>query len=80
MPQHNLIQCRIPCGTSTVVILLIVVFAALWFRYRRLDERMLPTKAYDAWLWLSSIAIALVAILSTRSVYDEIMKLLSGGS
>ena len=67
-------------GTSTVVILLIVVFAALWFRYRRLDERMLPTKAYDAWLWLSSIAIALVAILSTRSVYDEIMKLLSSGS
>ena len=66
-------------GTSTVVILLIVVFAALWFRYRRLDQRLLPTKSYDAWLWLSSIAIALVAILSTKSVLEEIGKLASGG-
>lgn len=67
-------------GTSTVVILLIVVFAALWFRYRRLDQRLLPTKTYDAWLWLSAIAIAIVAILSTQSVYLEIMKLLLGES
>ena len=66
-------------GTSTVVILLIVVFAALWFRYRRLDQRLLPTKAYDGWLWLSSIAIAVVAILSTESVVKEVGKLLSGG-
>lgn len=67
-------------GTSTVVILLIVVFAALWFRYRRLDRRLLPTIAYDAWLWLSSLAIALVAVLSSKSVYEEIMKLFAGGS
>lgn len=65
-------------GTSTVVILLIVVFAALWFRYRRLDQRLLPTKAYDGWLWLSSIAIALVAILSFRKVLNEIIKLTTG--
>lgn len=65
-------------GTSTVVILLIVVFAALWFRYKRLDRRLLPTTAYDIWLWLSAIAIAVVAILSTQSVYTEIMKLVSG--
>ena len=34
-------------GLSTVFILLIVVFATLFFRYRRLDRRLLPSKAYD---------------------------------
>ena len=65
-------------GTSTVVILLIVVFAALYFRYKRLDQRLLPTKAYDGWLLLSSIAITIVAVLSTKSVYQEVLKLISG--
>lgn len=66
-------------GTATVVILLIVVFAALWFRYRRLDQRLLPTTAYDMWLWLSAIAIVIVAVLSTQSVLQEINALVSGG-
>ncbi len=48
-------------GIATVVILLIVVFAALFFRYRRLDQRLLPTRIYDGMLWLSSIAIIMVA-------------------
>ena len=45
-------------GVATVVILLIVVFAALYFRYRRLDQRLLPTRRYDMALWISSISIA----------------------
>jgi cytochrome bd-type quinol oxidase subunit 2 len=48
-------------GLPTVVILVIVVFAALFFRYRRVSSRMLPTKRYDVALWTSSVAIALVA-------------------
>jgi manganese transport protein len=48
-------------GLPTVVILVIVVFAALYFRYRRLNYRMLPTIKYDIALWTSSIAIAMVA-------------------
>lgn len=48
-------------GIATVVILLIVVYAALYFRYRRLDPRLQPTKAYDVLLWTSAIAIGLVA-------------------
>ncbi len=48
-------------GLSTVVILLIVVLAALFFRYRRLDPRLKPSWAYDAWLWLSALAIFVVA-------------------
>lgn len=56
-------------GLATVVILLIVVFAALYFRYRRLDHRLRPGVPYDLWLWLSSISIFLVAIYV---LYDKI--------
>ena len=49
-------------GIATVVILLIVVYAALYFRYRRLDRRLLPSTLYDASLWISSLAILLVAV------------------
>jgi manganese transport protein len=49
-------------GVATVVILLIVVYAALFFRYRRLDRRLLPSTLYDACLWISSLAILLVAV------------------
>lgn len=48
-------------GVATVVILLIVVYAALYFRYRRLDARLRPTQIYDILLWTSAVAIALVA-------------------
>ena len=48
-------------GVATVFILLIVVFAAMYFRYRRLDRRLLPTWRYDIALWISAISIVLVA-------------------
>ena len=48
-------------GVATVFILLIVVFAAMFFRYRRLDERLLPTRRYDVALWISAMSIVLVA-------------------
>ncbi|MCA9133165.1 MAG: Nramp family divalent metal transporter, partial [Planctomycetales bacterium] len=56
-------------GLATVVILLIVVYAALFFRYCRLDHRLLPSTAYDAALWLSASAIFLVALYV---VYDNV--------
>lgn len=56
-------------GLATVVILLIVVFAALFFRYYRLDSRLLPRLTYDVTLWISSIAIFLVAIYV---IYDAV--------
>ena len=49
-------------GITTVVILVIVVYAALYFRYRRLDERLRPTTVYDIALWASAIAILCVAL------------------
>ncbi|QDV26293.1 Nramp family divalent metal transporter [Aureliella helgolandensis] len=65
-------------GLATVVILLIVVYAALHFRYRRLDRRLLPTRLYDFTLWVSSVAIFLVAVYVVYdNVYMPAKKLLS---
>ena len=58
-------------GLSTTVILLIVVFAAIYFRYFRLDPKLKPGKIYDAALWLSVIAILFVASIGLRDVYQK---------
>ena len=61
-------------GLATVVILLIVVFAAVFFRYYRLDQRLLPTRLYDICLWISSISIVVVALYVG---WDTLSKLMS---
>ncbi|MGI9495213.1 MAG: Nramp family divalent metal transporter [Mariniblastus sp.] len=53
-------------GVITGVILLLVVFAAMYFRYRRLDSRLSPSKFYDAALWISATAILAVAIMTLK--------------
>lgn len=58
-------------GLSTVVILLIVDFAALYFRYRRLDRSLLPSPIYDVALWVSSMAILAVAMFL---VFEKVYK------
>ena len=62
-------------GIATVVILLIVVFAAIFFRYRKLDRRLLPTRLYDMTLWISSIAIVVVA---AYVAFETVSKLIGG--
>ena len=49
-------------GLVTTIILLIVVFAACWFRYRRLPSSLHPSRFYDLCFWTSVIAIAGVAL------------------
>lgn len=44
-------------GALTMLILLIVVYAALIMRYRWLPEELKPSRKFDAILWLSSLAI-----------------------
>lgn len=44
-------------GIATSVLLLIVVWAALQFRYRQLPACLTPSPAYDVWLWLSILSI-----------------------
>ncbi|MGK0185730.1 MAG: manganese transport protein [Verrucomicrobiales bacterium] len=51
-------------GVITSVILLLVVFAALHFRYRRLPKELKPSPIYDAFLWVSILAITAVGLLS----------------
>lgn len=58
-------------GLATLVILLIVVFAALNFRYRRLDHSLRPTKFYDIALWLSAASIAAVGVLGLVKNLEE---------
>lgn len=49
-------------GLATSVILLLVVFAAFHFRFRRLGADLKPSKFYDAGLFLSAAAIVMVGI------------------
>ena len=51
-------------GLVTVVILLIVALAAVFFRNKRLDPRLKPSRAYDVVLYSSIIAIVLAAGVS----------------
>lgn len=49
-------------GFFTSILLLVVVFAAIHFRYVRLDKNLLPGKLYDVALWASIVAIILAGI------------------
>jgi Mn2+/Fe2+ NRAMP family transporter len=49
-------------GVATSVILLIVVFAAFHFRFRRLEEDLKPSRFYDIALFVSAAAIVAVGI------------------
>jgi Mn2+/Fe2+ NRAMP family transporter len=49
-------------GVITTVILLIVVFAALHFRYRQVPEALKSGILYDSAFWISVVAIGMVAI------------------
>ena len=51
-------------GFFTSVVLLIVVFAAIHFRYRQLKPELIPSRFYDIAFWLSVVAIVLAAIYS----------------
>ncbi len=49
-------------GVATSVLLIVVVWAAYQFRYRRLPVELRPSWAYDAMLWVSIAAILGVGV------------------
>lgn len=49
-------------GIATSVLLLVVVWAALQFRYRQLPVSLRPSWRYDVWLWMSVFAILGVSV------------------
>ena len=58
-------------GIITTVILLIVVFAAIHFRYRQIPDALRPGRLYDSALWVSVLAIAMVAGWSVYKLLPE---------
>ena len=49
-------------GVITTIILLIVVFAALHFRYRQIPDALKSGFYYDAAFWISVVSIVMVAV------------------
>ena len=56
-------------GFVTSILLLIVVYAALHFRYRRLPLSLRPTLAYDVAFWISAVVIVGVGVYSVVKVW-----------
>lgn len=51
-------------GSLTMLILLIVVFAAFVMRYRWLPDELKPSKKFDLVLWLSALSIVVAGVFS----------------
>jgi manganese transport protein len=49
-------------GFMTSILLLMVVFAAVQFRYRRLPAGLRPGRVYDMAFWLSAIVILMIGV------------------
>jgi hypothetical protein len=49
-------------GIGTSIMLLIVIFAAINYRYVRLSKELIPSILFDIWFWLSVAVIAFVGI------------------
>jgi manganese transport protein len=47
---------------ATSFLLLIAVTAAVHFRYRRVSAELIPGRFFDAWLRISSLAIAFMGV------------------
>lgn len=58
-------------GIATSVLLLVVIWAAIQFRYRQLPASLKPSRTYDLWLWLSIIAILGVSVYGVFQVSVE---------
>lgn len=58
-------------GMVTSVILLVVVFAAFHFRYRRLPESLNPSRFYDFCLWASGLVISATAIYGVLMLFAK---------
>jgi hypothetical protein len=48
-------------GTAQTLMLPAIAFGTLYLRYFRLDKKLLPSRGLDLLLWISCLAIAVVA-------------------
>jgi len=64
-------------GAMQAITLPILASAALYFRYRRSDTRLMPSKLWDATLWISATAFFVVGTyLLVRIIYPDIDNML----
>ena len=49
-------------GTMQAIMLPLIGIAVLYFRYKKCDPRLLPTKIWDACLWISFIGFAIIGL------------------
>jgi hypothetical protein len=56
-------------GFMTSVLLLLVVYAAFHFRYRRLPLSLKPSLFYDIAFWLSGLAILMVGVYGVYKLF-----------
>jgi len=49
-------------GVMQAIMLPMLAFAALFFRYRRCDKRLQPTRAWDALLWISAAGMLVAGV------------------
>ncbi|MBG31447.1 MAG: transmembrane Mn(2+) transporter [Opitutae bacterium] len=52
-------------GTMQAIMLPLIGFAVLYFRYKKSDERLQPNKIWDFFLWLSFVGFLIVGIYQT---------------
>jgi len=57
------------CGTGQAIMLPMLGAAALYFRYKRSDEKLRPGRLWDAMLWLSLAGFAIIAVWSLVSIF-----------
>ncbi len=58
-------------GAITAAILILVVLAAVHFRYRRLPESLKPSIGYDIGFWISALSIAALAIIAVWKAIEK---------
>ena len=56
-------------GVMQGIMLPMLAGAALWFRYRKTDRRILPGSAWDLFLWLSALGML---ISGAMTIYDRL--------
>jgi len=57
-------------GWGTALILLVIIFGALYHRYRLSDKELRPSIFYDLYLIVGSLAIALVIVYTVIRLLD----------
>ena len=60
-------------GIVGSVILFIVVYVAIYFRYQRTPDSLKPSKTYDLIFWISAISIALVGVYGLTKAIMKVM-------